>query len=70
MKHLRGIVLLLIGGFIIYWAMEHSPKAGIGQVLSNEFSGSYTMSETWYYVSMFIGAAIAGTGLLKIYKGR
>jgi hypothetical protein len=70
MKHLRGIVLLLVGGFIIYWAMEHSPKSGLGQIIGNELDGSYTMSETWYYISMILGAGIAGTGLMKIYKGR
>jgi hypothetical protein len=68
MKHFKNIILLVIGLFIIYWAMEHSPKAGLGQVISNEFSGSYTMSETWYYVSLVCGAALAIVGGMRIFK--
>ena len=49
---IRGLVLLGLGAFIIYWAMTHSPKAGVGQMIANEVSGSYTMGETAYYASL------------------
>jgi hypothetical protein len=65
---LQGVVLLGIGAFVIYWAMTHSPKAGLGQMLSNELSGSYTMSETAYYVSLAVGAVVALLGVMGAYK--
>ncbi|HNP20113.1 MAG TPA: hypothetical protein PKL31_16865 [Fulvivirga sp.] len=69
MKHLKYIILLAIGIFIIYWAMEHSPEAGLGQKISNELSGSYTMSEPWYYVSLTLGSLISFLSIVKIFKG-
>ena len=57
-----------LGAFVIYWAMTHSPKAGIGQISKNFFSGSYTMSEPWFYVSMAFGIVLCGFGVLKWLK--
>lgn len=68
MKYLNSIIILSVGLFIIYWAQAHSPEAGIGEILANEISGSYTMSTTWYYISMVAGTLIGIVGLLKLYK--
>ena len=43
-----GIVLILVGAFTVYWAQTHSPQAGVGQIVGNALSGSYTMSEGSY----------------------
>ena len=63
---LKAIIYLIIGAFVIYWAIDHSPKANLGQIIGNEISGSYTMSETWYYVSLGIGAIFVLLGLKKL----
>jgi TRAP-type C4-dicarboxylate transport system permease small subunit len=64
----RGLVLIGVGAFIIYWAVTHSPKAGVGQMITNELSGSYTMSEGAYYASLVVGTILAVLGLLRTYK--
>lgn len=68
MKYLKSLLTLAIGLFIIYWAQSHSPEAGVGEIISNELSGSYTMSSTWYYISMVAGSVITIFGVLKLYK--
>lgn len=68
MKYLKSLLTLAIGLFIIYWAQSHSPEAGVGEIISNELSGSYTMSSTWYYISMVAGSVISIFGILRLYK--
>ena len=68
MKYLKSILTLGLGLFIIYWAQSHSPEAGIGQIITNEISGSYTMSTTWYYISLVAGSVISIFGVLRLYK--
>ncbi|MFY0626230.1 MAG: hypothetical protein JXR07_08050 [Reichenbachiella sp.] len=65
---LQNIIITILGAFTIYWAQMHSPKAGIGQISKNFFSGSYTMSQNWYYVSLGLGIVVTVYGLLKIFK--
>ena len=65
---LQAIILLLVGGFFIYWAQSHSPVAGLVEKLGNELSGSYTLSETWYYITLGIGAALGVMGVFKLLK--
>ncbi len=64
---IRGIALLAIGIFIIYWAQTHSPN-DLGKVIGNTFSGSYTMSEPWYYISLGLGILIGIVGVLRTFK--
>jgi len=64
----RGIVLIAVGAFVIYWAVTHSPKAGVGQIISNEISGSYTMGEGAYYASLVVGTVLAVLGIIRTYK--
>lgn len=64
----RGLVLIAVGAFVIYWAVTHSPKGGIGQIVSNEISGSYTMGEGTYYASLVVGTVLAVLGVLRTYK--
>lgn len=67
-KHVKlGLLLIALGSFVIYWAQTHSPK-NIGQAIGNAFSGSYTMSETNYYISLGIGIILCVYGILKILK--
>ncbi len=63
-----GIVLILVGAFTIYWAQTHSPQAGVGQIIGNALSGSYTMSEGSYYFTLVIGATLGLFGLYKLIK--
>ncbi len=65
-----GLVMLFIGAFVIYWAQTHSPNAGIGQVVGNAISGSYTMSENAYYISLIAGIAIGAYGVFKLVTGK
>ena len=64
----QGAILGLVGVFLIYWAQTHSPNNGIGNMIKREFSGSYTLSESWYYVCLGLGIVAAVLGLLKVYK--
>lgn len=65
---IRGLMLTALGIFFIYWAQTHSPNSGFVKVLKNEFSGSYTLSEPWYYLCMVLGIITAVLGLSKVYK--
>jgi len=67
---LQGIITASIGAFVIYWAYSHSPKAGLGKIIGNELSGSYTMSETWYYASLALGIAIGVYGIYRFLTGK
>ncbi|RUA29957.1 MAG: hypothetical protein DSY77_14545 [Bacteroidetes bacterium] len=66
---LSGIILIAIGAFIIYWAIDHSPNASIGE-LANDLlkEDSYRMSEAWYYTSLVAGSVIALLGLRNLLK--
>lgn len=64
---IRGIVLIALGIFLIYWAQTHSPK-DFGQVIGNAVSGSYTLSEPWYYVCLGAGILVGVVGVLRTYK--
>lgn len=65
---IRGLVLIGVGAFVIYWAVTHSPKAGLGKMITNELSGSYTMGEGAYYASLVVGTVLAVLGILRTYK--
>ncbi len=65
---LQGIIFGLIGAFVIYWAQTHSPKAKLGQIIGNELSGSYNMSETSYYLSLAVGIGLVAYGLFRLVK--
>ena len=64
---IRGLLFIAIGAFLIYWAQTHSPQ-DFGKVIGNAVSGSYTMSEPWYYVSLGLGIIVAVVGVLRTYK--
>lgn len=67
-KHLKsGLIFVAIGAFFIYWAQTHSPK-NLGKVIGNAFSGSYTMSETSYYICLIAGILICVFGVLKLVR--
>ena len=67
MKYIPGFLIVAIGLFIIYWAVEHSPES-LESVITNKLTGSYTMSEPWYYISLVVGSIMALFGIMKIYK--
>lgn len=64
---LTGIIMLAAGIFLVYWAEAHSPK-NFGKILENTFSGSYTLSEPWYYVCLGLGILFGIVGTLRTYK--
>jgi hypothetical protein len=66
---LSSIIFVLVGAFMIYWAETHSPK-DVGQVIGNVVSGSYTMSETGYYISLVAGIAVAVYGVFTFVKSK
>jgi hypothetical protein len=72
MKKSRQIPLVVIalGAFTIYWAQTHSPKAGVGQIMGNAISGSYTMSETNYYICLGLGIALAAFGVYRFVTSK
>lgn len=64
---ISGVVFVGIGIFLVYWAETHSPK-DLGKVIGNELSGSYTLSEPWYYVCLGAGILVGILGVLRTYK--
>jgi hypothetical protein len=64
---IRGLVLIAVGTFLIYWAQTHSPK-DFGKVIGNAVSGSYSLSEPWYYVCLGAGIVVGVVGILSTYK--
>ncbi|GAB3327388.1 hypothetical protein GCM10027429_01140 [Marivirga atlantica] len=70
-KKLRGVLLLVVGVFIIIWAIQHQPS----DALVNEINGlfddtSYSMSEPWYYASLIVGGLISLQGLRDFFSGK
>ncbi len=63
---IRGLVLIAVGIFLIYWAQTHSPE--IGSQIGNALSGSYSLSEPWYYVCLGAGIVVGVVGILRTYK--
>ncbi|MCV9387226.1 hypothetical protein [Reichenbachiella ulvae] len=63
-----ALAYIIVGAFCVYWAMTHSPKAGLGDMIKNELSGSYTMSENAYYLTVFVGAVALVLGVLKLIR--
>ncbi len=64
---IKGILFLVIGVFCIYWTQTHAP-GNVGEVLLKKASGSYSLSEPWYYASLVLGAALTIYGGLSMYK--
>lgn len=64
---LEGIIFTAAGIFLIYWAQTHSPR-NLGQVIGNSLKGSYSMSETWYYICLGLGILVGIVGVLRTYK--
>lgn len=64
---IKAVIYIAVGVFVIYWAETHSPK-DLGEVITNEISGSYTMSEPWYYTSLVLGTVVAILGILRGFK--
>ena len=62
-----GLLFVAIGAFLIYWAQTHSPQ-DLGKVIGNAVSGSYTLSEPWYYANLGLGIIVGAIGVLGIYK--
>jgi drug/metabolite transporter (DMT)-like permease len=69
-KYILGIIYLSLGVFILFWAQNHSPESGIGEKLSRELSGDYTMSKEGYYFSMVAGALMVVFGAARIFKAK
>lgn len=67
-KTIRGIILLAIGIFIIIWAVNHKPTNELQEAVNSMFdSGSYSMSEPWYYASLVVGALLSLAGLRDFF---
>lgn len=67
MKSITGVLLIAVGIFCVYWAETHSPR-NVGKIIENTLTGSYTLSEPWYYVCLGFGILIGIVGVLRTYK--
>ncbi|MTI38433.1 hypothetical protein [Fulvivirga lutimaris] len=68
MKFIKGLVLLAIGGFLIYWAQTHPPTKDLLHAVNNEIIGSYALSKPMYYGTLAVGGILAALGLYRVYK--
>ncbi len=67
-KTIYGLILLVIGLAVMFWAYGHSPYAGIAEKLANELSGSYTLTELQFAGSMIVGAVLAVWGIYSLFR--
>jgi len=65
---IKGIIFLAVGAFCLFWTQTHSP-ANVGEQLLRKASGSYSLSEPWYYASLALGAILVVYGGLSVYRG-
>ncbi len=65
---LKGFFIIIIGAFIIFWTVDHSPHAPVGQQITDILdSNEYRMSEFWYYTCLIGGIIIAIIGIRKLF---
>jgi uncharacterized membrane protein HdeD (DUF308 family) len=70
-KLLVGIVLLVIGIFVIfviYWAYNHSPEAGLGDRIVDALEGEKVLSKTTYYTMLVSGTLLIILGITRTVK--
>lgn len=66
---LKGIIIIAIGAFVIFWTVDHSPHAPMGQQISDILdTNEYRMSEFWYYTCLLAGILIAVLGIKKLFN--
>lgn len=64
---LKGIIFVAVGVFCLYWTQTHAPS-NMGEQLLRKASGSYSLSEPWYYASLALGAVLVIFGGMSIYR--
>ncbi len=68
-KKVRGVLLLLLGAFIIIWVVQHQPSDALIYKIHGLFDRtSYSMSEPWYYASLVVGELLALQGLRNFFE--
>ena len=67
-KAIYGLIFLVIGLAVMFWAYSHSPYAGIGDKLANELSGSFTLTKLQFAGSMIGGAVLAVWGIYLLFR--
>ncbi len=67
-KVIIGLVLIIAGLVVVFWAYNHSPHAGFGDRLMSELGGSYTLSKQMYAGSMIAGVILGILGLYTMFK--
>jgi hypothetical protein len=65
----KSLIIIAIGAFIIYWTVDHSPYAPLGQQITDILdTNAYRMSEFWYYTCLIGGSLIAVLGIRKLFN--
>lgn len=66
---LKGILFIALGVFILAWTYQHRPSASLVNEINGLFDdSSYSMSETWYYISLVVGAVVTALGIKGLLK--
>ncbi len=68
MKSIKGLSILAIGAFLIYWAQTHTPNKDLLDAVNNEIIGSYALSEPMYFATLVFGGILGVLGLISLYK--
>lgn len=63
-----GLLLIVAGLAVVFWAYNHSPHAGLGDRLMSELGGSYTLSKQMYAGTMIAGVVVGILGLYTMFK--
>ena len=65
----KGLIIIAVGAFVIFWTVDHSPHAPVGQQITDILdSNEYRMTEFWYYTCLLVGSLIAIFGIRKLLK--
>lgn len=68
MKYIKGLLLVAIGAFFIYWAQTHTPNRDLLDAVNNEIIGSYALSKPMYFATLAFGGILGVLGLIRLYK--
>lgn len=67
-KPLIAIIVFGIGIFLVFWAYNHSPEAGLGERIADVLEGEKALSKTSYYSMMVAGSVMILTGVVRLVK--
>ncbi|MFA8434501.1 MAG: hypothetical protein ACEPOZ_08285 [Marinifilaceae bacterium] len=67
-KNLIGIVAIVVGLLVFFWAQNHSPNADLGNKIMKEINGSFTLNNTSYIFAMIGSILLVILGVVRLFR--